>query len=186
MLSDTISEEKALVGSLKGGDKNAFTIIFEKYHKQLYYIALSYLKDPSMAQDVVQDMFIKLWAYRVNLKEELSLKSFLITSLRNLLLNNIRNNNTRILKHIQLMQWSEVSRNDVDDKIAFGDYEKIIEKGMCKLSPAKQHIFRLRTQEGLNNKEISKQLGLSINTVKFQFSKASRFMRDYLKENAGI
>ncbi|WP_194774820.1 RNA polymerase sigma factor [Pararhodonellum marinum] len=186
MLIEAISEDSVLVMSLKGADEDAFTEIYEKYHKQLYYIALSYLKDPCAAEDTVQEIFMKLWFFKGNLKETLSLKCFLYTSLRNLSLNTIRNNNTKIAKYQQLSTRSEKSRNLVEEAVVISEYQDIVEKGIRKLSPAKQKIFRLRSIEGMNNKEVSEQLGLSINTVKFQFSNASKFLRDYLKQNADL
>ncbi len=178
--------EKELITSLKEGDEQAFSSIYQKYHKQLYFIALKYLKDPALAEDVVQDVFIKLWSYRDNLKEDLSVKGFLITAVRNLVLNTIRNKNTQIAKHFDLLHSLEVSRNDVEDTVCLAEYEQIVEKGINQLSPAKQQIFRLRTLDGLDNMEVSAQLGISINTVKFQYSQASKFLREFLRQNAGI
>jgi RNA polymerase sigma-70 factor (ECF subfamily) len=184
--TSSIKKEKdnVLVSLIREGNKKAFNVIYERYHKQLYFIALSYFKDPGMREDVVQETFIKLWTFRDNLKEELSLKSFLITCLRNRSLNVIRNNKTK-RKHLQLLQCVDSKRNDVEDKVLLGEYQQILEKGVCQLSPAKQHIFRLRMQ-GMNNIEISEDLSLSINTIKFQYSQGSKFMRRYLHDNAGI
>lgn len=186
MVSNVITEDAIWASAIKCGGKKAYTLVYKKYHNQLYFTALSYFKDPCLAEDVVQDIFIKLWTFRKSLREDLSLKSFLHTSLRNLIINTIRNNNTRSAKHNQILQSSEIGRNYVEETVNLKEYEKIIERGISQLSPAKQNIFRLRTRAGLNNKEISEQLGLSINTVKFQFSNASKFMRGYLKEKAGI
>lgn len=186
MLIETFSDDQVLVMSLKKANEDAFTEIYEKYHKQLYYIALSYLKEPCAAEDIVQEIFMKLWFFKGNLKESLSLKCFLYTSLRNLSLNTIRNNNTKIVKYHQLSTQSEESRNFVEEAVVTSEYQEIIEKGIRKLSPAKQKIFRLRSNEGLNNKEVSEQLGLSINTVKFQYANASKFLRNYIKKNADL
>lgn len=186
MLCNAATDDKDLIPSLKEGDEQAFSCIYQKYHRQLYFIAIKYLKDPDLAEDVVQDVFVKLWSYREHLKEDLSVKGFLITSMRNLILNSIRNKKTQILKHLDLLQKVEVSRNDVEDTVSLAEYEQIVERGISQLSPAKQQIFRLRTLDGLDNGEISAQLGLSINTVKFQFSQASKFLRAFLKQQAGI
>lgn len=186
LLSNAATDDKDLIFSLKEGDEQAFSSIYHKYHRQLYFIAIKYLKDPDLAEDVLQEVFVKLWSYRENLKEDLSVKGFLITSMRNLILNSIRNKNTQIVKHLDLLQKTEVSRNDVEDTISLAEYEQIVETGISQLSPAKQQIFRLRTLDGLDNGEVSAQLGLSINTVKFQFSQASKFLRNFLKQHAGI
>lgn len=179
-------EESLLVTSLKQGDKLAFAGIYNKYHRQIYVIALKYLKDEALAQDIVQEIFIKLWTYREHLKEELSLKGFLITSVHNLVLNTIRNRQTEILKHIELVHKTNNSPKLSDHALLVSEYARIAEKGISELSPAKQLIFRLRSFHCLSNQEVAAQLGLSVNTVKFQFSQASKTIRQYLKDHAGI
>ncbi len=180
------TNEKELVKNLKKGDEKAFVSIYQQYHRQLFVIALKYLKDDVLAQDIVQDIFVKLWTFRNNLQEDLSLKGFLVTAVRNLVLNTIRNKKTEIIKFLVIRQKAEVSRNDTDLNFTLAEYEVIAEQGISQLSPAKQAIFRMRMMNGLNNEEVSAQLGISINTVKCQYSQASKFLRDYLKNQVGI
>ncbi len=149
-------------------------------------IALKYLKDENLAQDIVQDIFIKLWTYRENLKEELSLKGFLMRSVHNLVLNTIRNRKTQIIKYIELGYNTERIKNSSEEEMILSEYARIAEKGIKELSPAKQAIFRMRSSECLSNREVATQLGLSINTIKFQFSQASKFLRKYLKERSDL
>ena len=175
-----------MVTHLKLGDKQAFAAIYEKYHRQIHVIALKYLKDESIAQDIVQEIFIKLWTFRENLKEELSIKGFLITSVHNLVLNTIRNRKTEILKYIELGHKLNNKQNSIEEEMLLSEYARIAEEGIKKLSPAKQAIFRLRSIHCLSNREVAAQLGLSVNTVKFQFSQASKMLRKYLRDHAGI
>ncbi len=179
-------DEKLLVTHLKSGDRHAFASIYEKYHRQIHMIAIKYLKDEALAKDIVQEIFIKLWTYRENLKEELSLKGFLIRSVHNLVLNTIRNKKTEVLKYIELSYQSEDNNGTGDEELLLSEYASIAEKGISKLSPAKQAIFRMRSDQCLSNQEVAVRLGISINTVKFQFSQASLFLRKYLKDKAGI
>ncbi len=179
-------DEKILVIHLKSGDKQAFASIYEKYHRQIYMIALKYLKDEELAEDIVQEIFIKLWTYRESLKEELSLKWFLLRSVHNLVLNTIRNKKTAILKHIEMGRSNVNAKNPGEEKLILSEYFQIAEKGISELSPARQNIFRMRSAQCLSNEEVATKLGLSINTVKFQFSQASKFLRNYLKEKADL
>lgn len=179
-------DEKLLVTHLKSGDKQAFAGIYEKYHRQIYVIALRYLKDENIAQDVVQEIFIKLWNHRENLKEELSLQGFLVRSVHNLIVNTIRNRKTQILKYIELAHKTGNNGNAGDDNMLLAEYARIAEEGIKELSPARQTIFRMRSYQCLSNQEVAVQLGISVNTVKFQFSQASKFLRKYLKEKADM
>ena len=178
--------EKLMVTHLKSGDKQAFASIYEKNHRQIHVIALKYLKDESMAQDIVQDIFIKLWTFRENLKEDLSIKGFLITSVHNLVLNTIRNRKTEILKYVELGYKIHNRQNSFEEEMLLSEYARIAEKGIKELSPAKQAIFRLRSIHCLSNHEVAVKLGISVNTVKFQFSQASKMLRKYLRDHAGI
>ena len=176
-------DEKMLVGHLKGGDKQAFAGIYEKYHRQVHMIALKYLKDEDVAQDITQEIFIKLWNYRENLKEELSLQGFLMRSVHNLVLNTIRNRKTERAKYTELgVHNTESTKNLAEEELVLSDYARIAEMGIKELSPARQAIFRLRSSGCLSNHEVASQLGLSINTVKCHFSQASRFLRKYLMD----
>lgn len=84
-VSDTI-----LTKVIKKGDKDAFKEIYERYHVQLYYLAKQYLKDQKLAEDALQDIFLKLWKKRKRLDSSRSINAFLFTMKKNQVLDLIR------------------------------------------------------------------------------------------------
>jgi RNA polymerase sigma-70 factor (family 1) len=178
--------DNSLLTRLKSGDEIAFREIYHKYHKPLHFIAYKYLKNNDMADDAVQDIFLKLWVNKAFLNEHLSLKGFLFTSLKNHLLNTLRNHKIHQSKQSEAASSMEITLNETELNYQYGEYTQIVQNGIEKLSPQKQHIFKLRTFNGLNNEEVARELQLSINTVKFQFSQATKFLRKYLKKEADI
>ena len=175
-----------LVTRLKEGDDRSFEIIYQKYHRQLYFIAYKYLKNQSLAEDAVQDVFLKLWLRREQLDEKLSIKGLLFTSLKNYVLNAVRNRQTELLKQAEIRCLMPPYQDSTENTVALTDYTAVAQAGIEKLSPQKKRIFQMRSFDGLSNDEVADQLGISINTVKFQFSKATKLLRDYLKKHAGI
>jgi RNA polymerase sigma-70 factor (ECF subfamily) len=170
---------------LKNGDEKAFREIFGYFHKPLYILALKYLKDTQLAEDAVQDIFLKLWINRQSLDQDLSLRGFLFTSLKNHILNIIRNRKTEISKQAELSNNNSILHHNFEDSFQIDDYQDIIAKGLKELSPQRQLIFNLRVFVGLTNQEVSGKLNLSINTVKFQFSQATKSLRKFLKKEVG-
>lgn len=176
---DTHIDEQ-LVSRLKNGEDQAFREIFYLFHKPMYVMALKYLKESQMAEDALQDVFLKLWLNRHLINEDQSIKGFLFTSLKNHLLNVIRNRKTELLKHAALAQKKEIIHTD--NGVLMHEYDTLLTNGIERLSPQRQKIFMLRILNGLTNQEISKMLNLSINTVKFQFSQATKSVREYLRK----
>ncbi|RIV19062.1 RNA polymerase sigma-70 factor [Fibrisoma montanum] len=179
--------EADLTLRVRAGDERAFEEIFFYYYKHLHAIALKFLKDPELAEDAVQDIFLKLWDNRLALNETYSLKGFLSISMRNHVLNVIRNNHAEIWESLSnRLDTDYTNEETAADDYQWREYGEIVERGLTQLSPQKQHIFRLKVFQGLDNAEVARQLSISINTVKFQFSQATKFMKSYLGKHADI
>jgi RNA polymerase sigma-70 factor (ECF subfamily) len=181
--SDTV-----LTGEIKKGNTRAFKKLYDRYHAQLYYLAKNYLKDQSLAEDAVQDVFLKLWDKRQSLDPSYSIERFLFTMLKNHLLNMIRDEDSRqkVIKEVKRRVQNREPVNSTEEEIFASEYKNILQEAIVKLSPAKREVFELRSVEGLSNVEIADKKGVSRNTVKTQYYLGSKFIRDYLKKHAGI
>lgn len=181
-------DDHILVRGIKRGNRESFKKLYNKYHKPLYYVSKKYLKNESFAKDAVQDVYIKLWQNRENLKESSSVKSYLFTMLKNHVLNMIRdkNNHRRILNELNRTEISAVRTNTTEDKVIYSEYVDFLKKALKKLSPAERKVFQMRSFEGLSNAEIAEQNEVSINTVKTQYYLSSKFVRNYLKKHADL
>jgi RNA polymerase sigma-70 factor (ECF subfamily) len=174
-------EEIDLFERIKKGDEKAFEKLFHKYYGILSSFATKIINDDVAAEEIVQDLFVKLWEKREQLFIETSLKNYLFRSIKNLCLNFIQHNKTKI-RHAQMV-LSEVESNLSDDS----NYPEVdlfvkIEESINSLPEKRREIFRLSRQEGLKYHEIAQKLNISIKTVETQMSLAIKTLRDKLKK----
>jgi len=177
-------EEKIAIQRLRAGDELIYREFYHRYNKRLYSFAIQYLKSRELAEDAVQDTFIKLWEHRRDITS--SVKGFLFTSTRNHVMNMIRNNKRRTLNKIQLEQENKRPINRTEEVILYSEYQMILARGLEELPAGKREIFELKTVQGLSNDEIASQLEITINTVKSQYYQASKFVKEYLQVHADI
>lgn len=178
------NEVNISIQQLQSGDEQTYEQIYQIYHKRLYSFAFKYLKSKELAEDAVHDTFIKLWDNRQNITT--SIKGYLFTSARNHVMNMIRNRKKKVLKHIQLEQQKAPLSNKTEDKIFYSEYQNILARGLEGLPEGKREIFKLKTVQGLSNREIAVQLDISIHTVKSQYYQASKYIKDYLDKHTDI
>jgi RNA polymerase sigma-70 factor (ECF subfamily) len=177
-----------LAGKIKKGNSRAFKELYERYHKQLYYLARQYLKDQDLAKDAVQDIFLKLWDKRQNLDQSASIEGFLFTMLKNHLLNMIRDEDKRkkVIEEVKRTAQDSALVNQVEEEVIYAEYKELASKAVTKLSPAKRKVFEMRSYEGLSNAEVADERSVSEHTVKTQYYLSSRFIRDYLKKYGAL
>ena len=178
----TGQEDHALFLLIKKRDKQAFTVIYQKYHTYLYALALRYLKNKELAEDTVQHVFVKLWDKAEDIKIEINLKNFLYTMTKNHILNQFRDN-----KEIISLNYANVQRDieDEDDFFKLIDevqMSDILKSGIEKLPPQKRDICRLKIEENISNQEIADKMGISIHTVKSHYQESIKLLRTYFKK----
>lgn len=179
-LNDHPMQEAKLIQEIKRNDEKAFEEVYQRYHKPLYYLALKFVKNREMAEDVVQDVFVKFWHHREQLDESKSIKGFLFTATKNLVLNRIRDQKNQIIKQLEIFESQRMSGNDTEEKVRMNEMRRFMDKMAGKLSTRKREIFDLKVYKGLSNEEVATRLGLSINTVKFQYMQALKAIRTWL------
>lgn len=173
-------DEKIYIKSLQAGDTQVFREIFEEYHTRLCFFARTILPAGESPEDVVQEAFIHLWQKRTHFHEEVSVKAFLYITVKNYCLN--------IYKHDKIARrYSDLLHQDEADEITAMDHiieSETIEnifQALQKLPSGCRNVLQLSYFQELKNKEIAKQLQISINTVKTQKKRALHLLRAILK-----
>ena len=138
---DIYDEDAALFLLIKKRDKEAFTIIYNKYHKYLYVLAERYLKNSEMAEDIVQQVFVKLWETLKNIDIQVNLKNYLYTMTKNHILNTIRDN-----KELISLSY-ENAQIELKDETA--DFLKMLEESQL-ISLLHEGIDLLPPQNGIS------------------------------------
>jgi RNA polymerase sigma-70 factor, ECF subfamily len=167
-----------LANRIRIGDEQAFELFFRKYNIRLCAFANKFLDDPQIAQEVVQDVFIRIWENREDIDPENSLKSYVFKHVQNLCLNKLRRRKvesrfTEVYKLVYI-QHSEFS---ADESLLAKELEAHIVHSIKKLPSECRKIFELSRHEGLKYKEIAEALNISVKTVEAQMSKALKSLR---------
>jgi RNA polymerase sigma-70 factor (family 1) len=181
-----LCKDEGLVKLIRLGDKRAFEEIYHRYHRQLYYLAMKYLKSKNLAEDAVQDIFVKFWQKRDQLDPEKSVKALLFISMKNHVLNVIRNRKNKIISDLEFFEEQHEASENLLNEVISADYEQILHRGLAELPERKRKVFELKTINGFSNSEVAELLMISINTVKVHYYHGSQFIRSYLKKHADI
>jgi len=164
-----------LISKLKEGDYKAFRTIFSKYRNKVFFFSWSYLKSNAVAEDIVQDVFAKVWETRTRLDEGKSFNNFLFTVTKNTILNHIRKTKYEVLYRQNRDSQSGISNgqeNDTLNSIICNDLQTYIAGEIEKLPPAMRKIYKLSRIQFLSNEEIARNQNLSLRTVENQIYRA--------------
>jgi RNA polymerase sigma-70 factor (family 1) len=175
-------DNKILMNALIDGEEKAYKFLLNKFHRKLNAYALTLVNDHSMAQDIVQNVFLKTWKSRNKLNPEFSLQSFLYKSVYNEFINSYQQNKSMMLlqqKYVESMH--QVVENTDDNSIE--RMLAIINKEIQNLPSKCQQVFVMSKKEGLTNIEIAEHLDVSIKTVEAQITKAFKILKEKLKDN---
>ncbi|WP_142683826.1 RNA polymerase sigma-70 factor [Chitinophaga polysaccharea] len=167
-------------------DEDAFRVLYEKYRDHIYGYTMKLCGLPEVASDAVQEVFMKIWVKKDTLKPELSIKSYLYTTTRNYVFDYLRKAvHDQKFREYFLQMYTE-DTGLMDDILYTRQLEVIKMNAIARLPAQRQLIFRMSKVQGCSNQEIADQLGISVNTVRDQLVKASRFVRHYLCQHADI
>lgn len=178
---DCFSDEY-LLALLGKGDEQAFTIIYQRYHKLLYVVAYKYLKNDCSAKDSVQQIFYRLWESRSVLIINMNLRNYLYTMLKNHLLNEIRNNYMAMEKNYELAQEKVEYEDDLLDNIEKKEIEEQLYQAINGLPEQKKQVCLYKLRGNLSNLEIANKMGISVPTVKTHYAKAVKMLREHFNK----
>ncbi|MFD2572296.1 RNA polymerase sigma-70 factor [Spirosoma soli] len=178
--------DRELTIRLRQNDGVAFETLFRRYYRYLYAIAIQYVKDPVLAEDSLQEVYLKLWTNREGLDASQSVKNYLATAMRHQVLNQLRDDKRAILRHIERQSGLAIVDTTTEDQLILNEYDSVVRTGLNQLPAQRRLVFLLRSENGLSNEEVASRLHISINTVKVHYYQACRFLRDYLRHHAGI
>jgi RNA polymerase sigma-70 factor (ECF subfamily) len=181
----TIENESLLVQNLSKGNLLAFNTLYNEYSNRLYRFALGYLKSEAEAEELVQEVFTKIWEKRADLKKELSFKSFLFTIAFNIIRKHFRTK-AHLFEYFKTGVISEPDMQ-TSQKITYDSLYQYITELVNQLPERRKEIFIKSRYEGLSIKEIAEKLKISHKTVENQLTDALKFIRTNLnRENIPV
>lgn len=166
--------------SLKAGDKAAFDLIYWKYCARLYNFIHSILFDKSLAEDLTQTCFLRIWECRSNIDPEKSFRSYIYTIARNM----VYKETEHTLRNMQLAPAVErsmrKSESEFEDNLDAAFVESYINDIIDRLPAGRREIFNLSRKSGLSNREIAERLNISERTVETQIYRSLLFLKEKL------
>jgi len=173
-----LEKDFLFVEKLKKGDYDAYTLLMNNYYKNLCGYANLFTKDPSKSEDIVQNVFVKLWVYRKKIDSNIPIKRYLHKSVYNEFIDQYRKNKSIISleeKHLKAIN-TVIDNNSFDIEQLMTRVNNEIEKlpGKCK------RVFILNKKEGLTHDEIAEYLQISIKTVEGHITRAFKILNQKL------
>lgn len=167
----------------------SFKRLFDNYKNRLFGYVLTIARSPYVAEEITQEIFIKLWLCRDILHEVDNLDGYIFTIARNRTLNHLRKagHDIKLLRELQELAAPERhNNNNVEEQSLVADYQRLLRDALDMLSPQRRLVYQLSRDRGLNHEEIARHLHLSRNTVKNHMVEALRFIRHYLGEHGSF
>lgn len=173
-------DEKELIEKIVAGDEKAFSILFFKYLPVLNSFATKFTKSSDIAQEIIQDAFVRVWLNREKLEYVDNVKAYLYKYVSNECLAYLR----KKLKDEKVIDKLKINHSDssntTSEAIDLNEINKIISLAVEKLPQQRKKIFRLSRNEGKTIPEIAELLGVSSSTVKNSLVIALKSVKDEL------
>lgn len=169
-------DEKDIFTKIRNDDRDAFKALFDTYYASLCHYASHFLNDDALSEEVVQELFVRLWEKRKSLDVETSVRQYLFRSVRNGCLNQIQHDKVRRLHGTRLKE-ALTSENPSEDFLITPEMILKLEEGIESLPEKRREIFRLSREKGLKYREIAEKLKISVKTVEAQMGLALKTLR---------
>jgi len=177
--------DKILI-ELSKGQESPLEELYNYYYPRLYEFSRSFLKQEQDIDDIVQEVFIRIWQNRKKIKDPATFNSYIFTITRNLLLNKLRSrlNNDKLKDEIRKL--SIAKEFDNLDLVQYQDLKNRVEEIIKELPERQKEIFVLSRTEGLSHKEIASKLQITTKTVEYHISLAIKSLKMKLNSQGMI
>lgn len=177
--SDCSDEE--LLPLLTESNRLAFKQLYISHYRGVFAYALKFTKSADLAEDIVQDVFLKIWENRTMLCEVRHFKSYLLKVCKNMTLNMLAraSRETRIMD--QVVYGAQQFHLDTENRLQQEEYDRLLHEAIERLPPQRKMVFRLCKIEGKSYEEVAVQMGVSAGTVNDHIVKGTKSVREYLR-----
>jgi RNA polymerase sigma-70 factor (ECF subfamily) len=184
MLPEKCYEEATILKLLSQDSEYALQLVFDNHRNHIYKVALLYLKSPVLAEEVVQDVFIKLWFHRKSMPEIKCLEAWLHTVSKNLILNYLKKLSHEWTARKNLAQPQ--NEDNADFRVRYAESNQLLRNAINQLSEQQRTIYTLSRHHGLSHEEIAEKLSISPLTVKTHMARALNAIRSYFQQHGEI
>ncbi|CAI8204840.1 MAG: ECF RNA polymerase sigma factor SigE [Formosa sp. Hel1_33_131] len=186
MTSNRKIKDTDLVKRLHNNDQAALAIIYKEHWEIMYLAAYNLLRDKSISEDIVQDVFVSFWQKRNTLEIKVSIRSYLYTSTTYKVYDYFRKNKKMIKEELFNHFDEKVQVSNPETKLMHKELVGFIDSLINQLPPKCKEVFKLSREEQLTNQEIAQRLSVSKRTVEGHITKALMLLRNSLGVNVSI
>ena len=169
------------IRSIRDGNESAFEQLFRHYGQALVYFAHNYVRDLSIAENLVQDVFVAVWEKRATLSPDRSIKSYLYTATKNRALKHLRHEEITS-KNREKIDLYSVAPSTPDDLLSHDETAAAIGRAIEALPEKCRLVFKLNRFDHLTYAEVAEVLDISVKTVETQMGRALHVLRRTLFE----
>ena len=180
------TDDLTLFRQVAEGDESAFATIFHRFTPKIRPFVLGIVKVPEVADELVQDLFLKVWLNRQNLVGVTEPSAWLYKVASNLALNQLRRQASEYRRIKALVDSSGTDADDLFSQFTAKELQQVIRQAVNALPEKRREVYLLSRDEGLSHKEIADKLGISVNTVKNQVVSALKAIQDHIFRNTGV
>lgn len=162
----------------------AFDTVYERYSHKLFSFVFRILKNKSEAEDIVQEVFVKIWEARETLGDHKLLNSYIFTIAYNSSIDLIRKriNNDKYLEHLKNSSVTQFTPSSVS-QVEYNELNRRVEQLIANLPERQKQVYLLHREQGLTYPEIAQKLGISKNTVENHMAKALKYLRQNIDDS---
>lgn len=185
MPATVLHNERELLLSIAKGDEKAFRQLFNHYWKHIYSVAFAFTKSIVLSEEIVQDVFLKVWLKRELLTPVKNFKGYLFTVARNHIYNELRKKSCEqsFGEHLQefFIEFSSLP----EQQLFLKETQSLIDEAVAQLPTQQRTVYELSRKDGLDHSQIADKLGISKLTVKSHMNKALRVIRQAYQSSTG-
>ena len=178
-----LDNEKELLQQIAASGQEAFKILHDHYARHVYGLALRLMKSPEMAQDLTQEIFVKVWVKREQLSGIQQFRPWLNTISKNMALDYLRKKVAAPANEEYMLNFFSDLSPSAEEKLALKQLEGAIREAVDQLSPQLKTAFTLSRFQGLTHMEIAQKMNISPTTSKSHLVRALAIIRKYLEEH---
>lgn len=177
-----LPNEKCLLRQIANSDRNAFSLLYNHYLDDVFRYLYLFTKSKETCEEIIQDVFVKIWERRETLPELNSFRHYLHRCAKNLLIDQLRKNERTRVAYMNLQAATCEVKETCDRLLICNDYVRITQAAINYLPTKRKRIVELHTFGQYSYDEIANQLCISKSVVKKQIYAGMNFVRNYVKK----